>query len=307
MRKRHWISVLVMLTLILGLASGVMAQESAETEEKVATEAEEEEEVEAEKVVAAEEEEAPAGSDASDPIWLHADDSVATGGLAGSRAGSFVYYAIEYPGDETDVNIRADFAPGDAITLMSVGFNVYGPDGLFIGEGETVGGAKELTYSADEAATWLIQVYNYGNVTIDYTIAVEGLSTAEEPAEVEEPVEAEEAEEDKEPAEEEEAVTPEPLNEEDTLVGSRAGAYATYEIAHDGEEELELTLRYAPDEVTTRQGIGMTVYGADGWSRDATIEDGVRTVNLTDAPAGTYLVQVFNYIDGWEINYTLTQ
>lgn len=265
MRTRRWLILLMALVLTLGLASGVAAQ-ADDTE--------------------------------AEPLVL-ADDSPVAGTLAGNRGGSFDYYVIHYPGDETVVNIRVDFAPGDPATLMAVGFNVYGPNGFFIGQGTAAGSAKERMYSASAPETWLVQVYNYGDVTVSYTIAAEGLpATAEE---------AKEAAVVEETAEAEQAATSETVFEEGTLVGSRAGAFATFEVTYDGEADLELTLRYVPDDPTIRAGVGMTVYGADGWSRGATVEDGVRTVSLTGEAAGTYTVQVFNYIEGLKIAYTLTQ
>jgi len=287
MRTRRWLTLVLALVLMLSLASGVLAQ--GDEAEEVA---------EAEPISAPVEEEAAA----EEPVVL-AGDSPVSGTLAGNRAGSFAYYVINYPGGDTVVNIRVEFAPGDPVILMATGFNVYGPNGFFIGKGAVAGAAKELTYSASSAETWLVQVYNYGDVTVSYTIAAEGLPAAEEAAEVEEEAVAEEAEAEVEA--EEEAVV-EPLRETGVLVGSRAGAFATYEIAYDGESDLELVLTYAPDDPTFRAGIGMTVYGADGWSRGATVEDGVRTVSLTGEAAGTYLVQIYNYIEGLEIAYTLT-
>lgn len=284
MRTRRWMTLLLALVLTFSLAGGVLAQEA--------------DEVEAELISAPVEEEAAA----PEPVVL-ADDSPVAGALAGNRGGSFDYYVIEYPGGDEAVNIRVDFAPGDPATLMAVGFNVYGAEGFFIGSGVTAGAAKELMYSSSSAETWLVQVYNYGDITVSYTIAAEGLPAAAEDVEAEEDADVDVADE---AAEADEVEATEAVFEEGTLVGSRAGAFATVEIAYDGEADMDLVLTYAPDDPTYRAGIGMTVYGADGWSRGATIEDGVRTVSLTGEAAGTYIVQIFNYVEGLEIAYTLS-
>lgn len=105
------------------------------------------------------------------------------GTLTGSRAGAFRYYTIEYPGDLRVVNIEMWFAPADPVTRLGVGFNVYGPNGYFIGEGGEAEGAADgllrLWYSDASKATWLVQVYNYiPDHTIGYTIVAEGLPRA---------------------------------------------------------------------------------------------------------------------------------
>ena len=286
MQKRRWLTLLMALVLTLSLAGGVLAQEA--------------DEVEAEEVVEAELISAPVEEEAAEPVVL-ADDSPVAGTLAGNRGGSFDYYVIEYPGNDVAVNIRIDFAPGDPATLMAVGFNVYGDDGFFIGTGAAAGAAKELMYSSSTAETWLVQVYNYGDVTVSYTIAAEGLPAAADDAE-----EAEEVAVVDEADEAEEVAATEAVFEEGTLVGSRAGAFVTIEIEYDGESDMDLTLTYAPDDPTYRAGIGMTVYGADGWSLGSTVADGVRTASLTGEAAGTYIVQVFNYVEGLEIAFTLS-
>jgi len=245
MNRRRWLAVVWAIALVLGLASGVAAQ----------------------------------GNAADDPIWLR-DDSPVTGTLAGNRGGSFVYYAIAYPGDDMDITVRVRYAPGDPVALRAVGFNVYGSHGNLIGEGVAAGDVKTVTASDGEAATWLIQVYNYSDgLTVSYTISVEGLPSTKESIEAKTGV----------------------------LIGSRAGAFYRHELAYDGHEVLKLTLLYEPDDPTFRPGIGMTVYGPDGWRREATVRDGRRIIVLTGAPAGNYIVQVYNYIEGLAIHYTLTQ
>ncbi|MGC9360182.1 MAG: hypothetical protein ACP5G7_07385 [Anaerolineae bacterium] len=72
-------------------------------------------------------------------------------------------------------------------------------------------------------------------------------------------------------------------------------------------QDVELVMRYAPDDPTFRAGVGMTVYGPDGWSRQATVYDGERAVTIVNAPTGTYIVQIYNYIEGLEISYTLEE
>ena len=108
------------------------------------------------------------------------NDVPASGTLVGNRAGAFHYYAIEYPGDLRVVTLEMESRPDDPVTRLGVGFNVYGPNGFFIGQSE---GPEEeedapllLQYSDGNAATWLIQVFNYlPGHRIDYTIVGRGL------------------------------------------------------------------------------------------------------------------------------------
>ncbi len=125
-------------------------------------------------------------TDSREPQQLM-DNVPIEGTLTGSRAGAFHYYAIEYPGDLRVVNIELWFAPADPVTRLGVGFNVYGPNGYFIGEGAEAGGAGDgllrLWYSDAREATWLVQVYNYiPDQTIGYSIVAQGLPRALSPS-----------------------------------------------------------------------------------------------------------------------------
>lgn len=118
-------------------------------------------------------------TDSSEPEQL-LDNVLVEGTLTGSRAGAFHYYAIDYPGDLRVVNLELRFSPADPVTRLGVGFNVYGPNGYFIGEGGVAEGASDgllrLWYSDANKATWLVQVYNYiPNHTIHYSIVAQGL------------------------------------------------------------------------------------------------------------------------------------
>ena len=262
MRTHKWLAAALVVLVALGLAGGVSAE----------------------------------GNTPDDPIWL-ADEAPMTAQLAGNRGGSFVYYAIAYPGHERAVTIHVSYAPGDRATLSAVGFNVYGPNGYLIGEGEVAGAAKELVYSDDDAATWLIQLYNYGDgMTVGYTISVDGLPST--PVPITKPdVDDEESQE----------PSGEALAEAGKLLGSRAGAFDRYAIAYQSGQDVELVMRYTPDDPTIRAGVGMTIYGPDGWSREATVRDGERAVTIVNGPTGTYIVQIYNYIEGLEISYTLEE
>jgi hypothetical protein len=262
MSTHKWLAAVLAVVMALGLAGGVSAE----------------------------------GNTPDDPISLP-DEAPVTAQLKGNRGGSFVYYAIAYPGDERVVTIRVNYAPGDQATLSAVGFNVYGPNGYLIGEGELAGAAKELVYSDDDASTWLVQLYNYGDgMTVGYTISVDGLPSTSEPI-------TKPDVDDEEP----QAPSGEALAESGKLLGSRAGAFDRYEIAYESDQDVELVMRYTPDDPTIRAGVGMTIYGPDGWSREATVRDGERAVTIANGPTGTYIVQIYNYIEDLEISYTLEE
>ncbi len=121
---------------------------------------------------------ADVSEDARAPIAILHDQGLDLG-LVGNRAGSFAYYDIEYPGDGRIITIQLDMAPGDPAALPGLGFNVYGFNGYWIGEGTQAldkEDRKVLRWADHNPGPWLIQVYNYlDGVPVNFHLEVSGL------------------------------------------------------------------------------------------------------------------------------------
>jgi hypothetical protein len=246
-----------------------------------------------------------AAAEDQDSVAL-AGGSPVSGVLTGNRAGAFAYFTVDYPGNRDVVRVELTFVPGDPVTSRGVGFNVYGPAGYEIGQGKRNAagdaGVLELLYSDDNQATWLVQVYNYiPDRTIAYTIVVEGLP--EQPsAPTTTPVTTA-------PTDGTGVVTGLEEPGSGSLTGSRAGAYAVYDLGYAGDgSEVTVMMSFTPDNPAMVGGVGFVIYGPSGM-----VAEGKRTGRPTERKAtfssdepGAYIVQVHNYVDGITIHYAIS-
>jgi hypothetical protein len=177
--------------------------------------------------------------------------------------------------------------------MKGAGFNVYGPNGYFIGAGSkslTKADRKELDWSDFNAVPWLIQVYNYlDGVPVNFHLQVTGLRQPEPtPAPVVLAVEAA-------------AFSMTSGN----LVGDQGGNYHYYKVDSNASgSEVTLHLYYAPDNHLVSRGFGMNIYAPlDG----ILAAHGGHEAKFKLELPGTYLVQIYNYLHGININYLLTQ
>jgi hypothetical protein len=231
------------------------------------------------------------------------NDAPASGALTGSRAGAFEYYSIDYPGDLRVVTIELQFAPADPVTRLGFGFNVYGPNGFVIGrgaEGEDGDGEPlRLQYSDANKATWLVQIYNYiPGHRVSYSLVARGLPQVQAPPSlVPTPTAA-----------------PLPVPQDlgplatGTLVGNRSGSFAVYNLDYRGDgSEVALTMSFAPDDPVIARGVGFVVYGPRGEVArgQGTGLPGQRKAVFASHDQGAYTVQVFNYIEGVVISYSI--
>jgi hypothetical protein len=244
---------------------------------------------------------APSSPDA--PVALYNEEAV-RGTLTGNRGGAFAYYRVDYPGDQSVVTIELQYVPADPVTTAGVGFNVYGSNGFFIGQGQVVtdtggSGIFQLPYSDNNKATWLVQVYNYiPNHSISYSISAEGLPAQEAPAvPTAVPVVATPA-----------PVTTTGLQGAGNLTGNHGGAFAVYKVdLVAGAHDVKVTLNWSPDDGNIAKGVGFVVYGPSGKVAQGapTGTPGERTTTLSPSVTGVYQVQIYNYIDGLPIHYML--
>jgi hypothetical protein len=231
--------------------------------------------------------------DPHQPIAIPYDQSVAFT-LSGNHAGEFAYYSIDYPGDGSVITIEVDMAPGDPVAVRGAGFNVYGPNGYFIGCGgpsEEKTDRKVLQWSDYNPAQWLIQVYNYlDDALIGFDLRIEGLpDSGPSPTPTPEPV-----------------MLPFQARTfsmaSDNLLGNRGGNYHYYYLESSGDDEqVTLELYYAPDNHIVSRGFGLNVYGPDG----VQYAHGGHEISFKCPVAGSYLVQVYNYLHAINIHYVL--
>ncbi len=244
---------------------------------------------------------------ASEAVKPLPSDTEVGGVIVGNAAGSFHYYEIAYPGGSAALDVSLWYTPADPVTSSAFGLNVYGSNGF---EGQAtpdasgVPGLLGFSYSADDATTLLFQIYNYlDGAAVSYGITTTGLpemaTTTTEPA----------------------ATAPAPAAVETTLVagsgqhggtliGNPAGAFVMYEIAYPGDEvKLTVELRYSPADTVTSSAFGLNVYSYGGFSGrgepKADGEPGVFEFSYSSADATTLVVQVYNYLDGWPVSFTL--
>lgn len=246
---------------------------------------------------------APSSADAPQ-VLRNAEEVSAV--LTGNSAGAFAYYAIDYPGDESVITIELRFNPADPVTKLGIGFNVYGPNGYLIGAGLALdntngNGVLRLEYADSNPTTWLVQVYNYlPSATINYVVVAEGLPETAEPATEEPGQVVTEPETPTEPAE--------PLTGSGSLTGNAGGAYAVYEVTVPADgSDVEVTMSWWPDDPVIAAGVGFVAWGPGGQAHDGggTGTPGERTTTLPADEPGVYQIQVYNYIDGLTIQYTV--
>ena len=228
--------------------------------------------------------------DPNTPILIDHDRSYDFSVL-GSRAGAFAYFSIEYPGDASVITMELDMAPGDPAAQLGLGFNVYARNGYLIGSArrsEDKVDRKVLMWADRNPSPWLIQVYNYlEGVPVGFHLQVTGLPLpAPTPLPVMEPSQAVEFS----------AVT-------DAIIGSRAGNFRYYKVESAGDgSEVVLQLYHDPDNRWVANAFGINVYAPiDG----LLVAQGRHEVSFKLEYAGTYLLQVYNYLDGALVHYSL--
>lgn len=238
-------------------------------------------------------------SEADNPLALVNEEWVA-GALTGSRGGAFAYYSIDYPGDESVVTIELRYAPADPVTRRGFGFNVYGPYGYFIGRGISVGdvggdGVLQVKWSDENPAKWLVQVYNYvPDQSVGYGIMAKGVPV---PQPTPPP-----------PAPPGPAGPPIPLIGAGYLMGRPGGTFAYYNVTVvAGAPDVQLTMTCWPDDASIGGNIGFVAFGPSGQVHigTATAIAGQRKATLPSSAPGVYRIQVYNYINGLTISYTL--
>jgi len=220
--------------------------------------------------------------------------------LAGNAGGSCNLYEIAYPGNDAELSVEVVYSPADPISASTFGFNVYGYDG-FEGQGAPDGdggvGTLVFSYQEEDSNTLVVQVFNYGEWDIGYTMTIEGLPEEAAPA----PVEAVAV------AAPEEPVACGPIS--GSTMGNEGGGIQLHTFCYSGNgDDVTVTMTYSPADPSFGKAIGFDIYAPTGKiiaSGVPSDEGGVMEATFSSDIEGDFGVQVYNYTDGVVLNYTL--
>ena len=240
-----------------------------------------------------------------------------TSQLNGGGQGQFAYYRFHYNGDNSTVMVVLFYNPVTPQTrLGAFGFNIYlGP--TLIRQAQTTPSDGQLVagFNSTTPGDYYVQVFNYTQPAslTNYTLSQSGLPCPAAPASapgVANPA-ASPATASVRPATPagttSDTAIPFPGSDSRSLTGSSAGAYAWYRIDYDGHSNPNLTMSYSPADASTANGIGFNLYGPNQISIAAsqtTVGNLTLVMPSYPQPAPFY-VQVFNYIPGNTITFTL--
>lgn len=247
-------------------------------------------------------------ANAAAPVAL-ADGVEVKGALTGNPAGAFSQYELQYPGNDTELEITLSHWPPNPLVGCGIGFRVYGWNG-FEGQGVPSGdeqGVIEFSYAAQEPTTFLVQVECYGDDTYGYTLSATGVAAPAvavappAPAAVAAPPAAPQTS------------GPAPFAEvvSGAMVGDNGGALRFHAVDHPGDGfDTKITLTYSPNDPSIGNAVGFNIYAPSGAlvaEGQVTGDAGEREATFSADKAGRYVVQVYNYLEGLQIDYTLEQ
>jgi len=242
------------------------------------------------------------------------------GQLGANTQGAYSYYRFSYAGDNSGLSLVLRYNPANPSTKNGVGMNLlHGSDIVLasnaqtmtqaFAEGTTAYADGLLTgfYQSQTPGDYYIQVNNFSGTAINYTLSLAGLpcpgSAAAQPAPAATPVAPNGLTSD----------TAYALNSQDArqLGGNSIGSFVWYSFNYDGQSRATLNMTFTPSDPLQSSQSGFNVYGPNGISLQAGQNgQGPGSLGLTlpgNAPAGNYHVQVFNYLSGTTISYTLSR
>src|SRR5579859_6939943 len=237
-------------------------------------------------------------TDPNQPTPLDAD-------VQGTVAASgFAYLAFTYPGDGSSVAITMTYTMTDPARDAVIGFHVYGPTATLIGAGTQSNnplGTKYLQFSSTNPGTYLLQIYDYTDMPVDFGVTTEGQIAAAAPGPAATPTALPLPTPIPPPG----TVTssadhPLPISRAHNVIltGSNAGNYDFYVLRSDTDSDVTLTLNVSPNLEVHNRTAGFTVYLNGSLAATSSISDStpwaaVATFHVT--ASADYLVQVYNY------------
>jgi hypothetical protein len=100
-----------------------------------------------------------------------------TGALPpGGSQGRFALFEFDYPGDGSNYVIQLHVEPDRRDVTDRAGFKLYAPNGRLVLTGGALPGQKPNVvgdFSSREIGTYTVQVYNYGDVPIEYQVSLQ--------------------------------------------------------------------------------------------------------------------------------------
>ena len=258
------------------------------------------------------------GTSADHPASL---ESAAHGSIAGSSAGAYNYYVINYPGQYQIGTLSLDFGPADPTISSAVGLSVW-QNGTEIssvnGTSAADPGSISVPFSSDQAGPVLVQVYNYDqNQNVTYDLNLSGLpQSASVPTSVAPAVSVAPAAA-AAPKSSSTGTAAQPVDlstpKGGTLVGSLAGAYAYYSLSYPGDGSVQvINFSYSPSGGDIANGVFVNVYqngtllstypGTENGSEGP----GNVQVMYSSATAGPVLIQIANYNNNVPINFSIS-
>ena len=237
---------------------------------------------------------------------LAADETSATGQLAGTHGGSFADYEIANPSGDK-ITVTVSYSPFVSVDAHQVGVSVWQggkrlgrATGTATGLHEQVDSSKpsvSVTPKAD-GGTVLIRVFNYSSGSVSYTLTVSGATFTAVAA-------ANRAAESRQLGD----------TASGSLSGDSGGAFVEYRIPRPSGSELTIDMSYAPAVGSASHQVGFEVWQNGKELGKATgkatgIYDHQDSTNpsLTVTPAadaGAVLIKVFNY-SSQTVNFTIT-
>jgi hypothetical protein len=227
----------------------------------------------------------------------------AEGQIAGSAAGAFNYFTVEYAGGDTQLSVSLTVTPSNVMEPGAYGFNVYEGETLLVSGDEVertpTSATKTAVLSRQSPGVLVIQVYNYRDgETASYSLGVNGAAGSVADAigntGPESSLQLSSAQ----------------VAYRGTVRGN--GGFAYYGFNYQGSgERVTLVLGFKPGYGITAGGVGLNLYrGPDLVATSATSEgastaSGVSIVTY-DHYEGAYIgVLLFNYTTDIPVEYTL--
>lgn len=269
-------------------------------------------------------------------VPLDAARSSAADTLIGDSGGAYHYYAIAYPGGGAVVPITMRAQPGRGTGGVATGFKVYGPSGLFgeaiVNDNNAQDSTYALTLTHTLPGTYYVQVYNYiAGLPLTFQLNVGGLGAAPAPAPAA-PAAAPRAESPgAAPSAPAAPVAPDNTTPEGAIVvnltnattggllpGRRDGSFNYYWLDYPGGgTNMTITLGYSPLAQNSDRAVGFKLYRQDPTDPSRAVVAGESGETGRDPHSATegftlnadaaerYLLQIHNYLDNHQINYTL--
>jgi hypothetical protein len=238
-------------------------------------------------------------------ISVSAANPTQTGTLVGSRGGTFRYYRFFYPGADAEVRLHLSWNPGWSATDAAFNFNLYAPDGTIRwGErGDDAGPANTANFKLTTklAGEYLVQVYNYTDgKAVAFTLDFFGLG--ESPVRVTENTNPSQAL----------GIEEKFLSVTGSVTGQSSGAFNYYTFEYPGVDwETRINLTFRPGRWLNDDSFGFYLFDGEDWvaagsEAQRTDEWVSKSLTFRRFQPGTIGIQVYNYVDGVQGEYTLT-